>query len=403
MFKITSFIQKNIQRFFAVKKTQIEYTISQDPRNNIKNLLNIYYNENSIKTRLITLILKFRMNWIFQDDIDILIKSKNESVLLKNIIETEDFYKKLNAIVLSLELQNHCLLLFEIDKENKEVNFNVIDLLDIDYDIRDDGVYILQNNDYIKLNEDSYLLFNYSNKNKFTNSILCNSLSIINKIESVEKDIRKIHEIFAKQVPVFKFSDEMRINDFYQYQNNYNTRYNLGDSLLLLKDEDFDFKTANLQNIESLFKEKLFLYQELSALTGVPIFLLGFPELIGGGRATAKEYIELISVSVKKQRLLFKYFIKSLLRKILYLRNKNFQEVNNINVDIEISIPETINSIVFEIIDVLNDMRRNGFISQETYLNLNPLIKNTNEELAKLEEEKNKLSEQEINILGGNL
>lgn len=392
---LKAFFKNQIQRFFTLKQTR-DFSSSQDAKTNIQNLLKLYFESNSIQSRLVHLILKFRTNWIFSDEIDINIQSENEKNVLSEIINSESFYKKIHFLTEILELQNHAVVIFT--KNENTIDFDFLDLYDYDYDITDGKVVLKQNGKDVELNEDEYLLLNYSYKNKFTNSLVARTLTILNKIEQVENEIRKIHSIFVKQVPVIKFEDEHRIQQFINFTQN--QRFELGDSLLLLKTEDFDFKRPDLNNLEYLFKEKLFLYQELSSLVGIPIFLLGFPELIGGGRATAKEYIELISSSIKKNRLLFKKFLEKILRRILYLRNKLFLETNDLNTKIDIFIPETINSIIFETLDAINEMRTNNLISHETYLNLNPFIRDTKDEIAKIENEKNQLSQNEINILG---
>lgn len=384
-----------IQRFFSIKKTQ-EYSININPKDNIKNILKLYFECNDVKTRIINLILKFRTNWIFSDEIDISISGEKESEILSEIIDSDEFYKKLNYILEMLELQDHVLIIF--NKKENNIDFDIYDLYHFNYDIKEDGKIILykENKEYI-LQDDDYLFLNYSYKKKFLNSVIAKCYSIIKKIEEIENDIRKINKIFVNQVPVFNFNDEYRIQSFIEFIKN--NKYELGDSLLLLQNESFKFEKPDIANVESLFKEKLRLYQELSPLSGIPLFLLGFPELIGGGRATAQEYIELISASIKKNRLLFKKFIEKILRKILYLRNKYLFETNDIKTKISISIPETVNSIIFEMLNIINEMRINNLISEDTYLRLNNFIRNTEEEKIKLAEERNNLSKNELDIL----
>lgn len=371
----------------------------------IKYINDNYFYNTTDEARTIKTIIDYRSSWILNRNTEISSKNEETNNFIKDFINRNKFQKLLIYISQLLEIQGNVLLKIIKRKEENRYNFyiRIYNYSNYPYSFEKDSEGIIKEaiiytmdfttrKIYERLNEeDFFYIILYGNEDIMNTSYVSSlppvayALKDIENIVKVKEDIRNIHNIFAHPIPFFKSDDYMSKEAMMNAIKNAN--WKIGHSLFFSQGEDFDFKQASLQGIESLEKEKVSLYQEISGSTGIPIFLLGFPELIGGGRATAQEFAEAINVSTSQQRTTTQEYLKYLIMHIIKLNNKYNNEILSTD-DIIVRVPETSLHLIRTQIEMLNTMYDRRTISLKTYLKNNPLIENSQDEMRQLEEDK---------------
>ena len=216
-------------------------------------------------------------------------------------------------------------------------------------------------------------------------------LTNIDDVDRGQRDMRQINNIFASPVPfanVETDADAQKLQSFIE-----KTKWKIGQMLIGVKTA-FSMVTADMKGFDSLKAEMMMNIQRISGHTGVPIFLLGFPELLSN-RSTAVEMAESINATTQFERMSSEGSLEAILEKAMLLHNRltgDFLDPSTIKV----TIPEVSIAQAQAILTNLNLMRAQGTISLETYLEKNPIIQNAKLELERIQ---NEGSAQSKNIL----
>jgi len=209
-----------------------------------------------------------------------------------------------------------------------------------------------------------------SEKNKIMKAI-----QLFDHLKNIENIINIIQTIFGNVTLVFK-SDVSTLKNLAEQLSD----WSLGQALFLSNNSDVQFLSLEYKNLELLFEQRMYYLKLLSNFIGIPIFLLGFPELMSN-RATASEYLELVNITtqaeVNKIKSMLQHFYKVLLKR------------NNALIPEDLTIEYRIQNRIVEdyLFDKLYKMKTENLISTSTFLNKVGFIENPQEEIAKINNE----------------
>lgn len=351
--------------------------------------------------RMVRTLINYRQSWILSKDITVSVEGEREQVWLKDFLERNEWMKGYLAAIGSMsEVQGHVLIVLMVVEEDgiRRIKTVIFPWLLYKYlPIKSwDGTiaalkYSINMQDQILTPDRFELIVTHGTLDDiqpngiFTTPKIGNVLQQIDDIDRCAANIRKVNALMARPTPSFSFESEQTSDSFREWLDD--RQWEIGLSVVLPERGQMSMVQASMEGVRSLHDEKMRLTQEVSGSLGVPIFLIGFPELVGGGRATASEYREAIAVQTSTERAAFDAGLESLLRKAMILHNK----MNNDFLDastIRVELPEVSLAMVEAQMAIFDKMRDRGDVSLKTYLEQNPYIKDVDQEMKRIDEEK---------------
>jgi hypothetical protein len=239
--------------------------------------------------------------------------------------------------------------------------------IELDYKEKLNNVYVF-----------SYTLVGRLLQNQFDYTDLHNCVPLFERLEQLESILVIITEILGHPIQIFRLTESDRDNLIEVLENG---KYKLGDVLLLDKDSNYEIKSIKVENVQILLDQKLEILKLLSATIGLPIYLLGYPELMSN-RATATEMLEQIRVSTNQEV----YSIKNNLKDFYYWLLKNNNIIIDYN-DLKINYRVETKYLIEEKMNILFKLYELGAISLETFLShINSIDLNVDQEIKKIGE-----------------
>jgi hypothetical protein len=239
--------------------------------------------------------------------------------------------------------------------------------IELDYKEKLNNVYVF-----------SYTLVGRLLQNQFDYTDLHNCVPLFERLEQLESILVIITEILGHPIQTFRLTESDRDNLIEVLENG---KYKLGDVLLLDKDSNYEIKSIKVENVQILLDQKLEILKLLSATIGLPIYLLGYPELMSN-RATATEMLEQIRVSTNQEV----YSIKNNLKDFYYWLLKNNNIIIDYN-DLKINYRVETKYLIEEKMNILFKLYELGAISLETFLShINSIDLNVDQEIKKIGE-----------------
>ena len=208
----------------------------------------------------------------------------------------------------------------------------------------------------------------------------------IRELETIDKaffDWRKIDHLFAAPTPFIKAETSSKAESIYQKLKD--ATWKVGK--LLVVEGDLSLVGPEMQGVEWLKHEIVACIQLVSAISGVPVHFLGFPELIGAGRATADSMMESIQAATSTERSLWNDGMEELLTKAAIMASEQLNRGLLEASDINISIPFLSQQHLQELVDVWFPLYEGGVISLKTLHSKIPEI-NSSEEQKNLDKAK---------------
>jgi hypothetical protein len=268
------------------------------------------------------------------------------------------------------------------------------------------SIYYLMDNEKQYLPEDRFVYVNLSiisNHNHYDLS-MPNVSYVIEDIIILDKLMEYwniINDRYSKTTPVFEvdeWSDAVRIAQIIKGKGiepsdtinvDSGKKWKVGDGLAIKgKVSQLEF---NMNGIESLEKEIIARARKISGHTGVPLHLIGFPDLLSN-RSTSQEMNEQIAVKTRTERLIWETKLKELYEKSIKLYNKTTGSAID-SKDIRVTIPVSSQAEVRNLMEFGEKMLTLGIISKQTYRELLPNVDHQLEEQRLAEERKSMASE----------
>ena len=379
-------------------------------KRNIEQVYLGYFNLLKYGSSGIQSIISFRRSWIIGSETTI--SSNNADT--KKFIEDFNHYNQYQILTSKLatygEIEGRVLIYLLVEKD-KEGNVQIVPrvlpfnkysyIIERDEDDRVTSVYYMALNEKQYLPEDRIIYVNLSIINNHNNYDLSmpNVSYVMDDIKMVDMLLEywnKVNDRFSKTTPIFEtdeWSDAVRIaqilrgkaatvNDPTDIDNG--KKWAIGDGLAVKgKATTLEF---NMDGIESLKEEITSRVRKISAHTGVPVHMLGFPDLLSN-RATAQEMAETIAVKTRTERLIWETKLKEVYEKSIKLYNKVTGSAIDPS-DIRVTIPVSSQSEVRSLMEFGEKMLSLGIISKRTYRDLIPNIDHDLEEQRLAEERK---------------
>jgi len=256
------------------------------------------------------------------------------------------------------------------------------------------------------INAKDFVLLNY---NLISNDMEKSSPSIAYIIDDVIRvdeclmSWKLINDRFAKTTVIFEvddWRDATTISNIIRGKqesidsDGIQRKWKIGEGLAV-KGKANTLEFSN-NGIESLKEEIIMRTQKISGHTGIPIFLLGFPELMSN-RATATEMVEGIinKTSTEKEIIsqgIKELFIKSLTKYNLFTGDALFSDLDSINV----VLPVVSQNEIKALIDKFEPLFSSKVISKKTFRELIPGVD------PDLEEQREKEESEQTELLNNN-
>ncbi|MEM4221743.1 MAG: hypothetical protein QW068_04755 [Thermoplasmata archaeon] len=328
---------------------------------------------------------------------------------LIELLNNNNFYANLAFRVRQSFLSNDFSIKVNTQQAQQFINQNLINIRELIYYLERDGfaLYDITNKSFIDIGTKSIksieklpngfynieleykeklsniYIFSYTFADRFIKlqfdyTDLQNCVPLFETLEHIERNLLIITEILGRPIQVFRLTEGDRDNLSEILENG---QYKLGDALLLDKDSSYDIKSIKVENVQILLDQKIGILKLLSANIGIPIFLLGYPELMSN-RATAIEMLEQIRISTNQEV----YSIKNALKDFYYLLLTNNKFLIDKN-DLIINYRVETKYLIEEKMQTLFKLYELGTISLETLLsNVNSIDLNVENEIEKIGE-----------------
>jgi hypothetical protein len=282
----------------------------------------------------------------------------------------------------------------------------------------DSIVYTVNRKEFeIKADRISYVILtgtgtNGKNDYIITPPIVAGILTHLDNADRAMQDLRQIGFLFASPTPFFKtqsWNDAKIIKQIVTGTNQQNASSDPADRRKFKVGKtgfagplDFSYVSAPMQGAEMLLKEVTTNTQIVSGATGIPVFMLGFPELIGAGRATAAEMTDNINIATNTERTIWQESWLEIIKKSVALHNQFNADTLNPEAFEKVTIPVVSISHMLKIKDLFENAVINGIISKETYYekldDIDPVV-----EKERLREEKQSLAQADNSMMTENL
>lgn len=282
----------------------------------------------------------------------------------------------------------------------------------------DSIIYTLNRQEFkIKADRISYVILTGAGTNEkndyiITPPVVAGILTHLDNADKAMVDLRQIGFLFASPTPFFKtasWNDAKIMKQIIQGTNQQNASADPSDRRKFKVGKtgfagplDFSYVSASMQGAEMLLKEVTTNTQIVSGATGIPVFMLGFPDLIGAGRATAAEMTDNINIATSTERTIWQESWLEIIKKSVALHNQFNADTLNPEAFEKVTIPVVSISHMLKIKDLFENAVINGIISKETYYekldDIDPVI-----EKERLQEEKQSLAQADNSMMTENL
>lgn len=400
MFERVKKIFANIQNFDLKFKQSPEIIYNQKSSylQNIGAIYEALSNNLRYGSSLIKNIIDFRKSWIYSSNATI----KADSELIDYMTNELNINALFDKLVTLGEIEGRWLV--RIIPENNKIFLKIISIRDINYEVFYDSsleVSSIKFDEKNILTEKDYFVFANTSGVYHNNNTPSNVSYVINYIQNIDKaleTLRTLNHVIGVNTILFKtkdWTDAQRLSNIIRGkqsdQNNpyddSNRKWKIGDGLVA--PADVQIINVARDSIESIKDEIITNLQIVSGHTGVPIHLLGFPEMLSN-RATAQEMAESIVNKIQVERNENKRKFEELIKKIAIVSNKHFGTAYDLACNI--TIPPTSLTERHVTIDSYLKLYENGIITKRTLREMIPDVDPDLEELREIEEQ-NKLQE----------
>ena len=197
-----------------------------------------------------------------------------------------------------------------------------------------------------------------------TPPLLANCIREMEAIDKALFDWRKINHLFAAPTPYIKAPDIASARSTYAKIKD--SVWKIGK--LLVTNGDYSMVGPEMAGVEWLRNEIVVSAQLIAAVTGIPPHFLGFPELIGAGRATGDNLMESIQSATNGERNIWVDGFDELINKAVAMATNKLQrgvlDVTKLSID----IPFVSQQHMQELADVWLPLWMANAISHETLL-----------------------------------
>ena len=405
---IREWLRSKIQALFQVVSNSNSIFTSSEVEENVKNFYNsltlIYRGMNNLLefgNSGIQNVITYRRSWIMSKDTKVSCEDEYEAE--EEWIEAFERHNKMNILrqrfATNGEIEGKVLIVLMVDAASQMIVprvFNFVDYFyEIDFNEFGEPVqvrYTLGNKEY-KVGPDRFIYCtmtmseNYLDHRITPSSVFFVLEQIINS-DKAYQNWRYVNDRFAKTTPMFEmetWQDASKVSQILNGKSEDLTnphergkKWKVGEGLAFAKGKSYtlDF---NADGIESLKGEITACAQKISGHTGIPIFLLGFPELIGGGRATAEEMAEAITNKTITERIIWEEKLKEVYSKAMILSNEYFGTTLNPDC-ISVRIPPVSLAEINSMITTYESAVDKKYISKRTFRDMLPGIDNDEEE-----------------------
>ena len=282
----------------------------------------------------------------------------------------------------------------------------------------DSIIYTVNRQEFkIKADRISYVILTGTGTNEkndyiITPPVVAGILTHLDNADKAMVDLRQIGFLFASPTPFFKtasWNDAKIMKQIIQGTNQQNASADPSDRRKFKVGKtgfagplDFSYVSASMQGAEMLLKEVTTNTQIVSGATGIPVFMLGFPDLIGAGRATAAEMTDNINIATNTERTIWQESWLEIIKKSVALHNQFNADTLNPEAFEKVTIPVVSISHMLKTKDLFENAVINGIISKETYYekldDIDPVV-----EKERLQEEKQYLAQADNSMMTDNL
>lgn len=393
----------------AVRPEEKSYITQSDYFEQVEETEARYRGTADYGVRMTRTLIGYRSSWILSSNAYPQADegAKNEETFLKEFLQYNGIDSQFNARLGRIgEIYGHAIMVLMPNEKDSQIELKLFypkkgkapgwyDEIADTYGVYEldkrfpANQFVIANPYELYLNEDGEIM---------TPTNIGTILREIADIDRCSRDIREINNLFAHPTPVVEFTDQAMASQFADWiaSNEDGQRWSLG-KLLVLPFGTLKFISPDPNGLKSLFDEQLRLSQNVSGHTGAPIFLLGFPELIGGGRATAQEFAEGVNVATTPHRIAWQTDLLEMYRKAMTLYNLSFSkslDPYKISLDLPIVSSALIEREMNQV-KLLYDMKA---VSRETILKKSGIIDDVQGELEKLDGEDQRFAN---NVLKG--
>lgn len=284
----------------------------------------------------------------------------------------------------------------------------------------DDEIVVVNDMDEIKINPDRFVFVVLSGTEAtsredyiVTPPTIAGVLKYVDNADKALDNLRQVNFLFSSPVPFFEtlnWADAVQMKKIIKGQNDrkaqesddgHPKKFRFGKTGFAAPVK-FSMISANLQGAEMLIKEITTNTQIVSGATGIPVFMMGFPDLIGQGRATAQEMTDSINVATETERTIWEESWLEIIQKACLLHNEYNNDKLNPDAFEKVTIPIVSMARMLKIKELYENAVIQGIVSKRTYYekmdDLDPDI-----ELERIGEEKKAAKEADNSMFNDNM
>jgi hypothetical protein len=386
---------------------------------NVETIYQGYINQLEYGSSGIQNVINYRRSWIIGNDTTV--HSTDKAV--QEFIDNFNLVNNKNLLFTQLatygEIEGKVFTVLFVERVNGEVVIRPRIMPYIQYGyttVRNQfneiiAVKYMYNNNNQDVLPDRFVFANLSLITHYHNSDVTppNVAFVVKDIIAADKAManwRDINDRSAKTTPIFEVEDwvdAQRIASIIKGKTEDTSnpaetgkKWKVGEGLAIKgKAAKLEF---NSSGIESLKMEIISRAQKISGHSGIPIFLLGFPELMSN-RATASETVESIRNKTMTERLVWQEKIKEMYQKSIILYNKATGSALNWK-DVKVTLPVTSQSETNNLVQYWEPLVTNGIVSKRTYREKLPDVDPDLEEQRILEEKNANMENFQNNVKG---
>lgn len=376
--------------------SQIGYQRTEDPNilnqfrsygSQISAIEEKYNNRDTFGNSLTRTIIKYLATWKLSRRLTISSDDKKTQEYLDRFIEYNNIPLLANKISILGEKQGNLLVVNNFEKVDGELQVKLLPLKYIRYNYRVylDNSYKIEYCQYNtldkteKLNPDRFEFLLLNGDIEDQKGGICTPpttgfiLSDIDMIERLRVLRYKAIKLFASGTPVFEVEDENTrtlLNDWIK-----KTKWKVGTSVVL-KNGKFSIVGMDINGIDAIDKAIFDHNTNISATTGIPMFLLGHSEQAKYDNAEAQ--VESLNALMGSDRILYEQFFRNLIMKGIVSYNK-LTGSSLIPESVDVVNPPVSRSEIKLLLAHYDMMRDRGDMPLDLYLQEDPFIEDPKE------------------------
>lgn len=381
---IKSKLQKNKEILDEVQgfsNSGIEFKSSRASKELNSNVIQLYSNPSLTGSSLISTIVDMRKSLIAGNDISITSNDPATQKYLDEWLKEINFFLEVQKYSLNSELEGKVLTSINSYKKGDKIIISPVLMPDYLWN------YEIESDDLLKPAKIKYTInqkensiesdrFVYSRFNLFQTTDLKFSPS---KTSYITKDCVEMEwacNIFNDLICKFKDPSYVFVTETWPdamqaaetMKKAFPNGFEFGKGIAMkAKPELLQFP---LDKADSLIKYIFERARRVSAKTGLPLYLIGFPDVVN--YATSKDMLEALRISTSVERVIFSLHIKQVIDKSIELYNK--LTFSNLVPNVDILIPPTSNMELENMLAIYKDLFDRKIISRQTLQELLPMI-----------------------------